>query len=205
MATNTSPATAPTRPALRVDGACGAPGEGISGCSAAKLATTGGREGRVRLGCAVPLAVESNDEGEDPGATALTEAPVGGGGGIKAEEGDRGIGGMDGPASNTRRVAAGGSRVGGIVLRDRLGSGCAAIDCGEFDGSGLEGAGDGGTLVPPILRSTRRFALSGGWPESESCVDMYSPICTASMRPSREGVRRKGSFLPRPRICARDM
>lgn len=176
MATKTSPATAPKRPALRADRARGTSGDGISGCSAARLATTGGREGRVRFGGAVPLAVESSDEREEPGAGALTEPPVGGGGGRKAEDGDRGIGGIDGPPSNTRRVAAGGSRAGGIVLRARVGSGRAAIDCGEFDGSGLGVAGDGGAPVPPIFRSTRRFALSGGLPESEPCVDMYFPI-----------------------------
>ncbi len=205
MATKTKPATAPRTPALRAEVASGACGDRISGCSAARLATTGGRDGRVRFGTGVPPADESNEErdggeaGRRAGAGRRLSGALGGAPrAVAPDEGDRGTTGTDGAASNTRRRSAGGGgRVVAVVFRVGPRS-SVAIDCGEFDGSGVRIGGDGGALGPPILRSTSRRACWGGWPESESCVDMSFP----SLPPAVARSVGKRSFVPRLRFCA---
>src|ERR1700690_979250 len=162
MATSTRPVIAPTRPALRAEAAWGACVAGAWGWPAARLATTGGRDGRVRFGSGVPAADESNEGSAAGGGTATAEAAARGPGGAGGEDDDRGMSAAEDAASSPRRRTTGPGRVAGTInaaaplsVRVALGGGGGGRDASGARGGGK---GAGAALGPPILRSTSRRA-----------------------------------------------
>ncbi len=159
IATNVSPNVAPTRPALRADVAGGPSGGTTWACPAARLATTGGSDGRVRFGSGVPPADEPNEANEGRGAGAGTAEKAAGGvpGDAGGDEDERGIAGTEGDPSSPRRRTPGPGRVAGTIKAAALFSDRVVPDS---DGSGARGGGKGagGALGFPILRRTSRRA-----------------------------------------------